>query len=243
MTNRSTTWIKGAILAGLALMFAVKINTGTLNFYINQRFAWLALVAVLLFSVLALTVVFRLMDRAAQASPFWTGHGRISLLGAGLLVLPIAFGLLVPARPLGASALAGRGLGLGAPVRAGTGPIAQRAGGQRNIIDWLIEISRSPDPAALAGQSVDVIGFVYHDPRTKANQFFVSRFAVSCCVADATPVALLVQTDDASELKTDAWVRVVGRFGMGEYAGQQLPIIVAERIEATQAPNQPYLFP
>ncbi|NTV89569.1 MAG: hypothetical protein HGA22_04300, partial [Clostridiales bacterium] len=54
MTNRSTTWIKGAILAGLALMFAVKINTGTLNFYINQRFAWLALVAVLLFSVLAL---------------------------------------------------------------------------------------------------------------------------------------------------------------------------------------------
>ena len=44
MTNRSTSWIKGIILAGLALMFAVKINTGTLNFYINQRFAWLALV-------------------------------------------------------------------------------------------------------------------------------------------------------------------------------------------------------
>jgi uncharacterized repeat protein (TIGR03943 family) len=243
MTNRSVSWIKGIILAGLALMFAVKINTGTLNFYINQRFAWLALVAVLLFSALALTVVFRLMDRAAQASPLWAGHGRISALGAGLLALPVALGLLVPARPLGASALAGRGLGLGAPVLAGAAPVAQRTGGQRNIIDWLIEISRSPDPAALTGQSVDVIGFVYHDPRAKPNQFFVSRFAVSCCVADATPVALLVETDDASELKTDAWVRVVGRFGLGEYAGERMPIIAAERIEATQAPNQPYLFP
>ncbi len=86
MTNRSTSWIKGIILAGLALMFAVKINTGTLNFYINQRFAWLALVAVLLFSALALTVVFRLMDRAAQSSPLWPGHGRINVFGAGLLV-------------------------------------------------------------------------------------------------------------------------------------------------------------
>ncbi|HQV28193.1 MAG TPA: TIGR03943 family protein [Thermoflexales bacterium] len=243
MTNRSTSWIKGIILAGLALMFAVKINTGTLNFYINQRFAWLALVAVLLFSALALTVVFRLMDRAAQSSPLWPGHGRINVFGAGLLVLPIVFGLLVPARPLGASALAGRGLGLGAPVRAGSAPVAQRSGGQRSIIDWLIDISRSPDPAALSGQAVDVIGFVYHDPRVKPNQFFVSRFAVSCCVADATPVALLVETADASALKTDAWVRVVGRFSLGEYAGQQLPIIAAERIEATQAPNQPYLFP
>lgn len=243
MANRSASWIKGAILAALALMFALKINTGTLNFYINQRFAWLALVAVLLFAALALTVVFRLMDRSAQASPMWPGHGRVSRAAVALLALPAILGLLVPARPLGASALAGRGLSLGAPVRAGSAPVAQRSPAQRNIIDWLIEISRSPDPAAMTGQSVDVIGFVYHDPRVKPNQFFVSRFAVSCCVADATPVALLVETDGAAELKTDTWVRVVGRFGVGEYGGQPTPIVTAERIDPTEAPNQPYLFP
>ncbi len=242
MTTRRATWIKGAILASLALMFSVKINTGTLNYYINQRFAWLALVAVLIFAALALTVVFRLMNRAAPG-PAWSGHGRWSVAGAILIALPAALGLFVPARPLGASALAGRSIGVNAPIRAGAANVAQRLGGTRTIIDWLIEIARNPDPAALSGQAADVVGFVYHDPRVKPNQFFVSRFAVSCCVADATPVALLVETSDADALKTDAWVRVTGRFAPGEFAGQALPVLVAERVEPTAAPNQPYLFP
>lgn len=243
MTQQRANWIKGAILAALALMFAAKINTGTLTYYINQRFAWLALVAVILFAAFALTVVFRLIDRSAPNSPYGAAHGRLGLAGVALVALPAVIGLLVPARPLGAGALASRGVGLGAPVRAGAAAVAQRAGGPRTIIDWLMEIDRNPDPASLTGRTADVIGFVYHDPRLKADQFFVSRFSVSCCVADATPVALLVQVAGAGALKSDSWVRVSGRFAPGEFAGQALPVLVADAVDPADPPAQPYLFP
>lgn len=243
MPSRRTAWVKAMLLAALALMFAVKINSGTLTYYINQRFAWLALVAVLLFAAMALTAAYRLMTRTTVESPLGAAHGRVSALGIGLVALPALLGLLVPARPLGASAVAGRDLSLGAPARAGAVAVAPRGGGSRTIIDWLIEMGRNPDPSALNGQSADVVGFVYRDARLAADQLYVARFTLSCCVADAAPVALLVQSSDAAALKNDAWIRVTGRFAAGAAGGTPAPVLVAERIDAVEPPAQPYLLP
>ncbi|MGQ9814144.1 MAG: TIGR03943 family putative permease subunit, partial [Candidatus Roseilinea sp.] len=102
---------------------------------------------------------------------------------------------------------------------------------------------RQSDPAAFVGQEVDVIGFVYRDPRNASNQFWVSRFVVSCCVADASAIGLLVQADQASTLTLDSWVRVTGRLGLGEFAGERLPVIVPDTIEPTEQPEHPYLYP
>ncbi|MCA9965927.1 MAG: TIGR03943 family protein, partial [Anaerolineales bacterium] len=113
--------------------------------------------------------------------------------------------------------------------------------GERNILDWLGEFQRSGDPAALAGQRADVIGFVYRDARFGADEFMVARFTVSCCVADAAPVGLVVRWPDGADLPTDQWVEVQGRFEVGVFNGRSMPILVAETITKTKQPPQPYL--
>ena len=60
--------LKAVVLAASGLMFYSKISGGTLAFYISQRFAWLSLVAALLFIGLALTMAYRLIDVGHRTS-------------------------------------------------------------------------------------------------------------------------------------------------------------------------------
>ncbi len=247
-------------LVGSGLMFYAKLSDGTLFFYINQRFAWLSLVAAILYIALALTVVYSaLRDRhlalrkpaADEAQIIWLEpskarsrpHARASWLAVGLLALPAVLGLLAPARPLGAGAIGNRGIGLIAPEQSSAARIQRPAIAPQNILDWLREFSSLGDPRALDGRDVDVTGFVYRDGRNKPDQFWVSRFVVSCCVADAAAIGMLVQTSNAEKLATDSWVRVTGKLKAGEFAGELIPIVIAERVELTQQPEHPYLYP
>ena len=251
--NKTETILKAAVLGGLGLMFYVKLSGGTLSFYINQRFMWLSFVAVLLLAMLALTMVYRLIEqRAATVEPHDhdDDHARhahrhkLAWGGLALLALPMLLGLLAPARPLGASAIANRGIGLTAPNSPGSPTIAQRAAtGPRNILDWLRQFAANADPSAFKGQAVDVVGFVYRDPRNSKEQFWVSRFTISCCVADASAIGLLVQTEQAADLKNDSWVQVTGKLDVGEFAGEQLPVIAPEKITPVDQPQNPYLYP
>ena len=248
-------------LAGSGLMFYSKLSDGTLFFYINQRFAWLSLVAAILYVALALTVIYSVLrDRhltlrkpaTDKAQVVWLEpskargrlHARASWLAVGLLALPAVLSLLAPARPLGASAISNRGIGLTAPEQSSSAARIQRpAATPQNILDWLREFSSLGDPRALDGRDVDVTGFVYRDGRNKPDQFWVSRFVVSCCVADAAAIGMLVQTSAAERLAMDSWVRVTGKLKAGEFAGELIPIIIAEQVEPTQQPEHPYLYP
>lgn len=262
MSPKIENILRAMVLAGGALMLYAKLSDGTLAFYINQRFAWLTLVGVILFLALAMTMVYRAMNASKQPASTalpaldegevlpltrktTKAHShRANWLTLGLLALPVLIGFFTPARPLGAGAIETRGIGLTAPDRPGSVTQAQRvATGPKNILEWLREFSRNADPSAFAGKEADVIGFVYRDPRNAGDEFWVSRFAVSCCVADASALGLLVKSDQATQLKTDSWVRVTGKFGVGEFAGEQLPVLMPDKIEPTEQPSQPYLYP
>lgn len=259
MNRNLENMLRAMVLAGGALMLYAKISDGTLAFYINQRFAWLTLVGVILFAVLAMTMVYRAMDARRQPAtpaldegdvlPLTRRTGKVhshraNWLTLGLLALPVLIGFFTPARPLGAGAIETRGIGLSAPSQPGSAAQSQRVEtGPKNILDWLREFSRNADPSVFAGKEADVIGFVYRDPRNAGDEFWVSRFAVSCCVADASALGLLVSSDQAASLQTDTWVRVTGKFGVGEFAGEKMPVLIADKIEPTEQPSQPYLYP
>jgi uncharacterized repeat protein (TIGR03943 family) len=161
------------------------------------------------------------------------------------LLVPVVFGLLAPTKPLGASALGTRGISQEAPVReAGTIKLSTPSKTDKNILDWLRDFSRTKDLNTFNGQTADVIGFVYNDPKAGAGRFWVARFTVSCCVADANAIGMLVQTHTSpNDLQTDQWVRVVGKIAIVEFDGEQMPIIVASKIEPTVMPENPYLQP
>jgi putative membrane protein len=247
MSPRSKVLFRGAILGGLGLFLYSKISNGTLFFYIHYRFAWLTLLAAMLLLVLAAATMYDVTERTDTGEGESCGqeghtHG-VSRTALILLALPIVLGLVVPARPLGAEAVSQRQVNVAAVAPAQLGGRIQRVEDDNSILGWLRRFYQTPDPAAFVGKEADLVGFVFHDERLGEDQFMVARFAIYCCVADAVPVGIVVRWPEASSLDPDAWVRVQGRFELGEFDGEAIPILAAETVVPTQPPNQPYVYP
>jgi putative membrane protein len=253
--------LKALVLILLAIFFAEKLVNGRLYYYISPRFGWLSVVAIGLFIILAggYNPPKRVQgegepaehpDHADDHEHHDHGHdhdhdhGKPALWPIGIVALPLILGVLVPAKPLGASAVSNRGVStdFAASAESSESTLSVVAS-ERNVLDWVQAYAANPDPASLAGQQADVVGFVYRDTRFTGDQFMVARFTITCCVADASAIGLLVQADDASQFASDSWVRVAGTFGEGQLDGQALPVLLAEEITPVQPPEQPYLYP
>ncbi len=231
------TGVKALTLIGLGLFLYSRWSSGTLLFYINQRSTWLVALAALGLLIIGASYRYHPARRHDEHAFSWGGVVLIGLI--------IAMGLLVPPKPLGALAMNNRQVNVG--VSSSALPVASvRAvqSGEKNILDWLVTFNSAPDPGAFANQAARVVGFVYRgDERFDAQTFMVSRFVVSCCVADATAVGLIVRWPEAASLTDDQWVEVAGHFEPGEFAGEQTPILAAESVAPIAPPNQPYLYP
>lgn len=234
--------LKTLLLALMGIFLYTHLYNGTILYYINQRFVtltWLAAVGLVLVGV---SYYRRLQDDHHHE------HGDLTWVGLLIVSLPMLLGWLVPPQPLGAAAVSNREINIGtgsslssvaAPGRDNTMGLVI---GEKNILDWLRDFQSSPDPAVFNGQEVHVIGFVYRDDRFADDQFMVARFTVSCCVADASPIGLIVRWPETAELPTDQWVDVTGHFEVGTFNGITMPILVADELTPTDPPAQPYLY-
>jgi len=93
------------------------------------------------------------------------------------------------------------------------------------------------------GKSMEISGFVYREPDMTKNQFVVSRLAMQCCSADAAPYGILVESDQASKLAQDTWVKITGTIGKSLYNDNEIMKLDAVRIETIPAPETPYVYP
>lgn len=248
--------VKALLLIALALFLYTRLANGTLYFYINERFVGFTLIAV--FGLLAVGLSYRI---GRQNTPAVDVHAHehetaahdhphshaLSWGGALIVLLPIALGLLVRPQPLGAAALSNREINSGAnslEMPAVARAIEEKAPAAKNLLDWWQTLRTSANPAQeLAGQTVNVTGFVYHDERFGNDAFMVTRYVVSCCVADASPLGLVVDWPQAPEFKDDQWIEVKGTFAPSTIEAWHLPVLVAESVTPITAPNQPYLYP
>lgn len=106
------------------------------------------------------------------------------------------------------------------------------------IVDWVGLFQIDPEPGHYDGKSVDVVGFV--QPEADGT-FRVTRFVISCCIADATPVGFLVDRK-LVDLKTDDWIHVKGIFRVKESDMGRRIVIEPETIEKVSQPADPYLY-
>lgn len=267
LRERTAIRLKALIVILMAIFFAYQFVTGTLYYYIGPRFGWLTIVAVALLILIggSYHLVEGQEDPAGDA-PHTHGHGHHGgdhtphensardhhthdHAPAGwwpllLVSLPLMLGILVPAQPLGASAISNRGVNTEVAATADeTERTLTIVAGERNVLDWVRAMNEDPDPAALTGEKADVIGFVYRDPRFADDQFMVARFTITCCVADALAIGLVTESAGASDLPDDSWVRVEGTFAEGALDGQAMPVLVAETVTPIQPPEHPYLYP
>ena len=245
--RRTGALIRGGVLLALAAVLAVRHLDGSLGYYINLRYGWLTLVAIACLAVLAVVLL------AGALRPNDRGAGeRVPLgwLGVALLALPVALAL-VPPRPLGTDAMANRALQLASvPAAAGVSVTAEARFGDdtapRTVFDWLVLFHQADTGAAdldrFAGRAARVRGFVYRDERFPTGTFMVSRFLLSCCVADAAPIGLAVRWPDADFLDDDAWVWVSGEFKVEVFLDERVPVLVAAEVTPAEQPPQPYLY-
>jgi len=242
---------KALLLLGLALFLYTRLAGGTLYFYINERFAAYTLLAIV--GLVLVAVSYRPFGRRRpdssriQDSMPSTHNHRLTFAGGLLVALPILLGVLVPPQPLGAAALSNREVNvtmaasaLPAAVRAA----AEKRASEKNVLDWLHSFAGAPDAAtAFAGEPANVVGFVFRDERFGEDRFMVTRFVVSCCVADANVAGMVVRWPGAAELEADQWVEVRGVLASGQFDGQTVPILAAQSVAPVEVPQQPYLYP
>lgn len=244
MLPQSADRLKALILILMAIFFAQLFVSGRLFYYIGPRFSWLCIVAICLFIVLA--GAYKLVDREGNDTHHdhedtGTVQPRTSIWSLLIPALPLILAVIIPSRPLGATAALTRGVSIGASL--GSAATLNVEPSARTVLDWARAMSELTDPAALDGQSADVVGFVYRDVRFAKNQFMVARFTITCCVADALAIGVVVNAQNASQLTDNSWVHVKGTFAKGELDGKAMPILTASDIAPVQPPEQPYLYP
>jgi putative membrane protein len=239
--------LKTAILLLMGAFLFMHVYNGTVLYYINERFVLLTWLAVGGFLLVGASY-YLISDQQSHAHAHNHAHDNLTAIGLLVVMSPLLFGWLIPPRPLGAAAMENREVNLDSMGSLASvapphpGDALGLGSADKNILDWLSEFQRSTDPAALDGEEASVIGFVYRDERFGPDTFMVARFTVSCCVADAAPIGLIVHWPDAAELPTDQWVEVRGHFAAGDFNGVQLPILMADEIIPTEPPAQPYLY-
>jgi uncharacterized repeat protein (TIGR03943 family) len=240
--NRLLRSFQGLVLALLGLFLVNKLWTGTVLWYINARFLPLTVIGVLGLFWLA-QVRLRSVSAASAHPDHWHSGAAPTAWGLLVLALPIILGLAIPPAPLGASAVANKGIGAVAPAVGRGSPIQlEMAPTDRTVLDWVRAINYAADSTVYNGQPADVVGFVYHDPRLGTGEFLLARFTLTCCVADAAAIGLIVRWPQAGELPTNDWVRVRGRIRTGELDGRPIPVIEAAAVEIVPPPEQPYLY-
>jgi len=256
--------LKALLLIGLGLFLYSRIANGTLYYYIAQRFASYTLIAIVGLIVVGLSYYSEPKGETHEPHEHDEdehhqhahnhehnhehnhSHG-LTWSGVFLVALPMLLGMAVPPQPLGAAALSNRQVNVtssGSTMPAAVRAASQKSSIDKNVLDWSQMFKSTPDAAnKFAGEPVKVTGFVFRDERFAADQFLVTRFVVSCCVADGNVAGVVVQWQSAVDLPTDQWVEVSGKFAPGALAGETIPVVTAESVTKIPVPNQPYLYP
>jgi len=220
----------GGALAAWAALFWMLLVTGRTSLYLSSRTAWLIPVgAVLTTAAAAGRLATGRTDPPTSQKPPW---------GAGLLILPVVLALAAPPATLSSYAVGRRssfgGAGIAATARAVAGPLDfVDVAAARSTRDALATLRRR------SGERIFLEGFVTTPSNLGADELLLTRFIVTCCVADATSAQVRVVGVPPGSYDTDDWVRVTGRV----YALGAEVLVVAEEVEAIPIPTSPYLTP
>jgi putative membrane protein len=248
--------LQGLIMIGWGLFLLDKIDSGRLLLYINRRYVLLIALTAVAFFAVAQSVISNkkkgdpahdehdLSDEGEKNES--AAHSRPPAFGLLVLALPLLLGVVLPAKTLDSSIVANKGMDTRAPL----GQISNAAvtsvslaSDQRSVMDWVGDFNSASDPSAYQNEEADVTGFVYHDVHLAKNQFLVSRFVVTCCVADAIALGMVVDWPGGDQMPDNIWVEVQGPVYVAELDGQKLPGITAHSVKTIQTPDQPYIFP
>ena len=172
-----------------------------------------------------------------------------------LLLLTVAIaGLVIPPNVLTSATALQRGVTDTLPA-AHAQPqafVAKTKPEERSLIDWVRTLNAYPEPDAYQGLPVNITGFVVDLPELPDNYFLLSRFIITCCAVDASPIGIPVQLNDIQgEYPPDTWLEVRGQMTTATVAvrdradqireKRQL-VVTATDIKIIPTPDDPYTY-
>ncbi|MGH2752524.1 MAG: TIGR03943 family putative permease subunit [Actinomycetota bacterium] len=220
-------------LGSWAAVFWFLLIADRTSLFLSSRTAWVVPTGAIL---LSLGFVGRLASlRSEEPKPITLR----SAWGIGLIIMPVITVLALPPASLGSYAASRRSTFSSGGIVASAEDIAA---GDLSLLDVAGGLRSRDGVAALvdrAGEEVDFTGFVTKEPGAPADEFMLTRFLVSCCVADALSVNVRVVGAPPGRFKADEWVRVSGNF----YPLGRDVIVDSTDIEKVERPKRPYLSP
>lgn len=93
------------------------------------------------------------------------------------------------------------------------------------------------------GKTVSIKSFVYREPDFAEDQIIVARFAMNCCVADASVFGTIASGEQVGSLQDDTWIEVTGTIEELVYHDQRMASVRAEQVDEIEEPKNPYLTP
>jgi uncharacterized repeat protein (TIGR03943 family) len=238
------------LLAGYGIFVLSLYARGALTLYINPTYVWPTTLAG---GVLLLVAGARLCQRPALAC----GHmgcddcgcapPGVRLWPYAALCVPLLLAALFPPQSLADFSAKQRG-----PQMAGLTAI-QGVGSVKRVSlsvdtktftmqDWVGALSADPNPKDYTGKPVWVSGIVLHDPASMPPGYImVMRYQVTCCIADARPVGLIVKDTSHGALKDNQWIQVDGSMGATRYQGDSVAVVQPRTIKVIKA-GDPYMY-
>jgi len=131
-----------------------------------------------------------------------------------------------------------------APADQYSFPKTARGNLQAEVVDFLYAAQLPDMRAELENKPIEVIGQLMpaKSNNPKGDRYDVIRMFMTCCAADAQPVALPVAPKDKPDLREMTWVKVTGKATFPIVGGQRMPLIENGVIEKTDPPQDTFLY-
>jgi uncharacterized repeat protein (TIGR03943 family) len=247
-TFRPYVLVAGLVMAAMALVFLFLPADANCcsSAECGHGLSRLATGKILTFLILLLPIT-----AAAMFSP--DGFGKDTMLNRGIIT--DATGLRPPATqnaPLTTADLPLPTNDASAPAAAASTPPApqdylQRTPDGRIIAEVLDLLYAAQDNALrkdFEGKAVELTGQLMPDASNNGNgkRFKAVRMFMTCCAADARPVATLVETDALPNLPEMTWIKVIGTATFPIENGRRIAILKADRVEKSAPPEETMLY-
>lgn len=262
--RRFDRWV-GIVLVLVASVATVWLGiTGQLGLYIHPRYFVFTLILAavgLLFVIGTALVKIRgdvgaddgataddtaaaTSSAAARRRARWR---RLAPIWTGVVAAACAFGvvamLILPPTTLSQATVDQRSVNSGSVLADGSVSASEDTAGF-GVKEWATLLRQSTDLSGLTGKQATVLGFVSADKDDPENVFYVTRFFVTCCAADAQPLGVPVYHPGWSqELAENEWIQVSGAFELNPSVQSRQPLTIkASEIAPVQQPDEPYVY-
>ncbi|MDP9243154.1 MAG: TIGR03943 family protein [Actinomycetota bacterium] len=192
------------VLTAWGSLFWFLLLTGRTQLYLSTRTSWVVPIGA---ALLTMAAIGRLLSlRADEPEPL---HLREAWI-LGVMVLPVVAILVLPPATLGAYAVGGRSL-LSSGATASAGDVSSGSLTLVDVAGAQTNKEASKALSARAGDTATFVGFVTDIPGNPPGEFLLTRYYITCCIADAQTIEVHIVDAPTGKFQQDDWVKVTGK--------------------------------